>query len=1677
MKIFYITLIIIFLTTFSNAQTFSGKAGAISDNNTENLFDLNVDKIGNSSKDFGFESIQIDITHSWNSDLDIFLIAPDGTKVRLVQANGGSSQNYKNTIFNMSSKIKITDAYAPFTGTYLPENSNLGVFNNSKNLSGKWQLSITDTYSGNSGVLNNWSINFGNKPATSIAIAPPLCTSNVPAGVSCTLATPVCDLTGYCGNTSSFYAPPKVWPALTSAFCGSIDNNSFIKFVASATSATFNVWVYNSQNADGIQMMVYTTPTCGSGAVTKFGCENQIFPTGNGASSTPFIFTAGGPFASGASAPPLIPGNTYWLMFDGFSGDVCDYVVSSSAGVSIINVSPSLADTCTPGTAVTLTASGSSNYVWSPATGLNTTTGATVIASPLVTTTYSVIGTSVCIPKTVTITVGTFNINATPPAINFCSLGTPTYDLTFNIPSILGASNPADYDISFYHSLADANLGSPLIINPNAYQPTITNEIIYVRVEEISGGGCIKIASFPLTVCVPVPVPCPIASNSGPVCSNATFNLFANTAATGIIFAWTGPNGFTSNQQNPTNVPAPTGAAPYIYSLNCSGTVNCVATTTVTVNPTPNAGTANSTTIQETDFNIINLFSLLSGSPQSGGIWIRISGSGGIFNAIAGSFQADASTTPVSTFQYTVTNICGTSTSIVTVNRIIIPPPVILNNPTPLSICDDNAVADGIACFNASTLFLHSKDSEVTTNPTIIISYHITFTDAFLGANPIGGSAAAPISYCNINPFAQRIYVRGVNSLDPTKFATTVLDLIVNPRPLENLLLSPFELCNVNPDPAGSTFLVENFNLHNKDLDIINGQISISPIVVNYYDNQLDAVGDLTGNRLTNIYANTANPQTIYYNIRFDDTKCGTVGELILKVNPLPAIIFPAFPPYYLCETSTTSNGLEIFRLESQIRKVLGGQIGISVAFYQTFSGATTNTGLITNYLYQNITPYSQTIGIRLTDKITGCYSVSSMDLIVNPLPAPVAPTTPYTVCDTDQNGNFMIDLTTKTPSILQGALNTTITFYGTYDDAENDDVINQLPNPYNMLMPIQTVFVRAQNTLTGCYKIMSIILEVKLAPVLPLATPLADLVMCDEDNPGNNQDYFTKFDLTQQNAFLLSVQTSPASNFTISYYTSQANAEGSPVGISPIVYPTTFINTTNNQDIWVRIENNITKCISVTSFKLKVNIPLDLITPTPLKVCDDGPNPSSSYPKTVFDLTVKNNSLSSLVLPAGYTVTYYNTQAGSLAGTVSDKITTPTAYSNLVNPQTLGVVVTSDKGCRSYTTLTIETLPIPSPNTNPADLPAQCDDNIVLAPNNPVGFEYFNLTTNENYIKNGEPNVILRYFPTKVDAEAEPPTNEILTPTNALVSGDVFIRVESTIYTSSVPAKCYTLMTQKLKVNPLPTVSMLDASIYPGNQVQICQNFTATPVVLETFNLTGLIPELLLNNPFNIPATSPPTYSNTYTTTFYTSAGDALNGTNKIITPNAYVATTAVGTPQTIYVRVVNDQTGCVNAKGTFTIVVNPKPTITLPANPLTTCDKDGTNNGLFLYPLDVLEANILGASQPNTAFTVTFYNDESDARYSQNAISDKVNYFGYTHKLWIRVENNITHCFELDKSTQIVELIPEPIITTISNIHNTCFDYITDYPDRSLILTADNIIPAQGATPNTYQWFEGYS
>lgn len=195
----------------------------------------------------------------------------------------------------------------------------------------------------------------------------PGCSGSSPAGNDCPTAAPVCNLDGYCGNTSSTYTDVS-WAELDTAFCGSIENNSFLTFQATATSITMDVNVGNCTSGSGIQFYVFTAATCGSGPVTSINCFSPMNPGVNALSFT-----------------GLTIGQTYYLMIDGWAGAVCDYSVtvtsggSTSTDVELTPVNPTI---CINET-VNLTATGGNGiYNWTPSTGLSATTGSTVTFTP-----------------------------------------------------------------------------------------------------------------------------------------------------------------------------------------------------------------------------------------------------------------------------------------------------------------------------------------------------------------------------------------------------------------------------------------------------------------------------------------------------------------------------------------------------------------------------------------------------------------------------------------------------------------------------------------------------------------------------------------------------------------------------------------------------------------------------------------------------------------------------------------------------------------------------------------------------------------------------------------------------------------------------------------------------------------------------------------------------------------------------------------------------------------------------------------------------------------------------------------------------------------------------------------------------------------------------------------------
>ena len=87
-------------------------------------------------------NVELDVTHTADADLDVFLIGPDGTRARLFDDVGGEGDNFTATILNDDVIGFINGGVAPFSGSFRPEQG-LGRFN-SRSRQGTWTLEISD---------------------------------------------------------------------------------------------------------------------------------------------------------------------------------------------------------------------------------------------------------------------------------------------------------------------------------------------------------------------------------------------------------------------------------------------------------------------------------------------------------------------------------------------------------------------------------------------------------------------------------------------------------------------------------------------------------------------------------------------------------------------------------------------------------------------------------------------------------------------------------------------------------------------------------------------------------------------------------------------------------------------------------------------------------------------------------------------------------------------------------------------------------------------------------------------------------------------------------------------------------------------------------------------------------------------------------------------------------------------------------------------------------------------------------------------------------------------------------------------------------------------------------------------------------------------------------------------
>jgi hypothetical protein len=288
----------------------------------------------------------------------------------------------------------------------------------------------------------------------------------------------------------------------------------------------------------------------------------------------------------------------------------------------------------------------------------------------------------------------------------------------------------------------------------------------------------------------------------------------------------------------------------------------------------------------------------------------------------------------------------------------------VISIPSPLDTCDDDN--DGFSVFDLTV-----KNDEITAGqPGLLVAYFETNGDAQANISPF----TAPNSYTNIsNP--QTVYVRVSEIGNPSSFSLTTMTIRVFPGPFA---LPPpvYNLCD-GPENDG----IATFNLTIMDMAITDGDPAVS---ISYHATLADAQNG--ENALPNAYTTIVPWTQMVFASATNMYGCSKIVTLELKVAPVPQAVQPPDLIVYQNPQMETFN----FNLLPQRDLIINGQASVAVEFYLTQADAETGTNPIP-YCFSNFAN-PMTIYARVINLQTGCYNLTSFDLIVssgpNPFPA-----------------------------------------------------------------------------------------------------------------------------------------------------------------------------------------------------------------------------------------------------------------------------------------------------------------------------------------------------------------------------------------------------------------------------------------------------------------------------------------------------------------------------------------------------------------------------------------------------------------------------------------------------------------------------------------------------------------
>ncbi len=541
---------------------------------------------------------------------------------------------------------------------------------------------------------------------------------------------------------------------------------------------------------------------------------------------------------------------------------------------------------------------------------------------------------------------------------------------------------------------------------------------------------------------------------------------------------------------------------------------------------------------------------------------------------------------------------------------------------------------------------------------------------------------------------------------------------------------------------------------------------------------------------------------------------CAAVSASITVNNAVVPTLNP-ITDFEKCDDDT--NGSVTFDLTTKTNEVLGTQPGINVTYHITQQDANLGQSAITT-----INSGNTVIWVRLTIIVSGCHIVNSFKLVVHPLP--VVNDITIVQCDDDLDSITDFNLTINNPQISVNSVNENFTYFTSLAGANTGDPLELISTPQafqNINPPLPApqglmyVWARVSNKITRCFSTAKLTLKVAASKIPPSysypLTPVCDDTLAKDgtltgDPKINRRDGISTFDLTDAIKDVELQLPPPLSNYTIKYYRNKvaALAQNDSAGNSLAIKPSEYTNFRNDipfaQNIWVRVNNNLTSdCgdgfgdfIKLTVEKLPFANPVNIP-----RQCDDNQDGIYAFDTMNLEIDLLNGQD-----PLDVTVTYFDETGATLPSPF------PVPFST--KSQTIKAVVTNNTTLKCYDetpiTFTVDKSPIDF--TIPTSLTTTCDDE--AEPSLQDGqFNFTSLQAIHTIVTSGQPSgMVYEYYDGILPLPTPLPNTFPVTLTK---------NITIVVYNPLNPS-CKITKTIPFTVNPVPKIKLIDSELVCSN-------------------------------------------------------------------------------------------------------------------------------------------------------------------------------------------------------------------------------------------------------------------